>query len=328
MNRERAAVILDGARALGIAVVGDVCLDEYLVGSPERLSREAPVAVLALKRRFALPGGAANPARNIAALEARAYQVGIVGDDDAGRALTAALRDSGIDTGGIVVDPMRRTTTKTRVIADSGAAPYQVARIDDQDRSAPAAGTEALLLTAVSRAVAGASAVLVSDYKSGVVTSGVTDAVLEAAAGAGIWVTVDSQGDLDRFRGFHLVRAARRDVEAHVGRDLVTADDFRDVATALRVTLRAQALIISRGAAGMSVAGEDGYAVVPAANVSEVFDVTGAGDTVIAVLTAALAAGATLMDAVDIANRAAGIVVRRLGVAAPGAAEILAEYTR
>jgi rfaE bifunctional protein kinase chain/domain len=296
-----ASAILDRMAGLTIAVLGDICLDEYLVGRAERLSREAPVPVLLLTRRFRLPGGAANPARNIAALGALPRQVGLVGD------------------------PARQTTCKTRVLVEGAPAPQHVARIDDQSRTEVSGQVEAELLLALEAAASGASAILVSDYKSGVVSASARAAALRLARAEGVWLTVDSQGDLERFAGFDLVRAARPDVEASLGRPLAGEDDFRRAAVDLREQLGARAVIISRGHEGMSVAGEAGFATVAPANVSEVFDVAGAGDTVIAVLTLALSAGAPLAAAVELANAAAGIVVRRLGVAAPGPTEILAE---
>jgi rfaE bifunctional protein kinase chain/domain len=222
------------------------------------------------------------------------------------------------------VDAGRPTTVKTRIVAEGGPAPQQVARIDRQDRQPLGGEVERRLVAALERAAAGASAILVSDYKSGVVTEAVRDAARAAAVQHGIWLTVDSQGDLDRYTGFHLVRAARRDVEAGLGQTLVSESDFRAAAERLRADLGARVVVISRGPEGMSVADEEGYAAVPPANVSEVYDVAGAGDTVIAYLTLALSVGASARAAVALANRAAGLVVRRLGVAAPTVEELLA----
>jgi rfaE bifunctional protein kinase chain/domain len=310
---------------LKVVVVGDVCLDEYLVGSPERLSREAPVPVLQMARRFTLPGGAANPALNVAALGGQAAQVGVVGDDAPGVALRSALLESGIDASGVIVDSGRPTTVKIRVIAEGGPAPQHAARIDHQSRQEVGEGVEGALVRALDGAAEVADAILISDYKSGVVTETIRDRARAAAARRGVWLTADSQGDIERYRGFGLVRATRRDVEASLGRRIEDEADYERTTTQLRRELGARVVIVSRGREGMSVADDDGYAVVRPANVSEVYDVAGAGDTVIAVLTLALAASASVSEAVAIANLAAGIVVRRLGVAAPTADEILAE---
>ena len=328
-----------------VLTVGDVFLDEYLVGRAERLSREGPVPVLAFQRRFCLPGGAANPARNIVALGACAAQVGVVGADAAAGELLSVLVQAGIDTAGMVADPGRPTTVKTRVVAEGLSAPHQVARIDRQVRADVAGTVEAALIGAIERSAETSQAILVSHYRSGVVTPAVCDAARRAAVrrsqasqgpqgsqgsqgpqgSQACWLTVDAQGDLERFHGFHVVRVGRQDATSSLARPLETEADFEQAARGLCRELGAQVVLLGRGSAGMSVACGTDYFVVRPANVSEVYDVSGAGDTVIAVVTLALAAGAGVMEAVLLANYAAGVVVRRLGVAAPTAAEIVAE---
>lgn len=326
LTRASAATLLARAAGRRLVVVGDVCLDEYLVGRPERLSREGPVPVLAFERRFAVPGGAANPARNLAALGAVALQVGVVGQDAAADELRAVLGDAGIDVAGLVVDPSRPTVLKTRVVAESLSVPQQVARIDRQARAPIGGAVEAAVVEAIRRGAATADGILVSHYRSGAVTPAVCDAARAAARERSIWLTVDAQGDLERFHGFDLVRVGRQDAAESLRRPLETEADFEAAARGLRDEIGARVVILGRGAEGMSVADDaGGYAVVHPANVSEVFDVSGAGDTVIAVVTLALAAGASVRDAVELANYAAGFVVRRLGVAAPTVEELLAE---
>jgi D-glycero-beta-D-manno-heptose-7-phosphate kinase len=321
----RAAEILSRGAGKQVVVVGDVILDRYLVGRGERLSREGPVPVLAFRRAFARAGGAANPAANLAALGARVLQVGVIGDDDAGAELKEILTAANIDAAGLVVDPGRPTTVKTRVVAEGFAAPQQVARIDHQQRSDVAGGVEAALIAALTRVAPAADAVLVSHYRSGVVTPAMCAALLRRAPDGAHWLTVDAQGDLDRFAGFDLVRVGRQDAGALLTAPLETEADHECAARALRARLGARVVIVGRGADGMGVADDAGYALIRPANVSEVYDVAGAGDTVIAVVTLALVAGAGVREAVALANVAAGIVVRRLGVAAPVAAEILRE---
>jgi rfaE bifunctional protein kinase chain/domain len=326
LTRPAAATLLARAAGRRLVVVGDVCLDEYLVGRPERLSREGPVPVLAFERRFAVPGGAANPARNLAALGAVALQVGVVGQDATADELRAVLGAAGIDVAGLVVDPGRPTVLKTRVVAESLSVPQQVARIDRQARAPIAGAVEAAVVEAIRRGAATADGILVSHYRSGAVTPAVCDAARSAARERGIWLTVDAQGELDRFHGFDLVRVGRQDAAESLRRPLETEADFEAAARGLREEIGARVVILGRGAEGMSVADDvGGYAVIHPANVSEVFDVSGAGDTVIAVVTLALAAGAGVRDAVELANYAAGFVVRRLGVAAPTVDELLAE---
>lgn len=308
-----------------LAVVGDVALDEYLVGRAERLSREAPVPVLALSARWSRPGGAANPAWNAAVLGAEARLVALVGDDAAGAALRTELVAEKIDITHVLVDAARPTTVKTRVVAEGLSAPQQVARIDVQDRAPAGPLVEARLVAAVAEAGRGTDAVLVSHYRSGVVTAAVAAAARDAARREGALATVDAQGDVERFAGFDVVRIGRQDAAANLGRRLESEEDFRAAAHALRADLGARIVLIGRGAAGTSLLGDDGYALVPPAGATEVFDVSGAGDTMIAWVTLALAAGAAPLEAVRLATAAAGIVVRRLGVAAPTAREVLGQ---
>jgi rfaE bifunctional protein kinase chain/domain len=325
LSRSSAATLLASFAGLRVVVVGDVFLDKYLVGRAERLSREGPVPVLAFERRFTLPGGAANPARNITGLGGRADQIGVVGDDDAGRELREALDASGIGTAGLVVDPGRPTTVKTRVVAEGLAVPHQVARIDLQVRRdlGSKAGRESV--EALLGLSDGADAVLVSHYRSGVATDEVCEAARNAAVRHGVLLTADAQGDLARFEGFDLVRVGRQDAVATLGAQLSDDQAIESELQRLREALGAQILVLGRGRDGMSLVDGFGYASLRPANVSEVFDVTGAGDTVIAVMTLALAAGASARAAALLANHAAGVVVRRLGVVAPMADEILAE---
>ncbi len=326
LDPERGRALLGAMAGRRIPVLGDVFLDEYLVGRAERLSREGPVPVLAFRRRFCLPGGAANPARNIAALGGSARQVGVVGADASAEELRRLLESAGIDASGLVEDAGRPTTQKTRVVAEGLSTPQQVARIDRQPRQPVEGPVEAALSAALERAAADADAILVSHYRSGVVTPALCQVARRLARQRGIWLTVDAQGDLSRFAGFDLVRVGRQDAVATLGRSLDEESDFERACRDLAADLGCRVVLLGRGARGTSllVEGRD-YAVIPPSNVSEVFDVTGAGDSVIAVVSLALAAGAEPIEAVRLANLAAGIVVRRLGVAAPSPAEILAE---
>lgn len=325
LSRAHAAALLDSFVGLRVVVVGDVFLDRYLVGRAERLSREGPVPVLAFERELTLPGGAANPARNIAGLGGSADQIGVVGDDDAGRELAQSLAASGIGTRGLVVDPGRPTTVKTRVVSEGLAVPQQVARIDVQARHDLDAQAGQGIVAALNELATGADAVLVSHYRSGVATDSVCDAARGARDETEVLLTADAQGDLARFAGFDLVRVGRQDAAAIMGSDLSDDDDIAAHLGRMRTALDVRALVLGRGSRGMSLVDRDGFASLRPANVSEVFDVTGAGDTVIAVMTLAMAAGADARTAAELANFAAGVVVRRLGVSAPTAHDILAE---
>ncbi len=307
-----------------IVVVGDVFLDEYVVGRATRLSREAPVPVLEFERRFCLPGGAANPASNIIALGGVAHQVGVVGDDEAGRQLVQKLQEVGIDVTGVVTDPSRPTTTKTRIVAQGSLRfPQQLARIDRLDRRPIGKDVEGAILAQLENLVPQADAVLVSDYRTGVVSEAVVAAVLDVTRRHDKLATVDSQGNLYKFRTFDLVKCNHTEAQTVTGQALSTEEDFRRIGEKFLKELEAQAVVITRGPEGMSLLGTtQEYLHLSAANRSEVFDVTGAGDTVIAVLTLALAAGVDLRAAAHLANYAAGLVVRKLGNATATPAEL------
>ncbi len=304
-------------RGLRILVIGDLVLDEYVVGRASRLSREAPVPVLELIERFCRPGAACNPAANIAALGGVPLLIGVLGDDPAGRTLVAELARAGIETGHLISSPTRATGTKTRVLAQHAAAHrQQVARIDDLDRAPLAPDVESQLQARIVACVPSVDAILVSDYKGGVVARETIEATAAAARQAGRPIAVDSQGDLLRFGGFTLVKSNQPDAEVAIGRPLRTDAEFAEAGRRLVRDLGAAGVVITRGAEGMSVVDVEGrHTHLPAANRTEVWDVTGAGDTVIAVLTMGLAASASLLEAAKLANAAAGLVVRRLGVA-------------
>jgi len=307
-----------------ILVIGDVFLDEYISGRATRLSREAPIPVLEFVGRRYVPGGAANPSNNIVALGGIAYQVGVIGDDEEGKTLLAKLKEAGIDAAAVVTDPSRPTTTKTRIVAQGSLRfPQQLARIDHLDRRPVAGKVEKAIVAHLEALVPQVDAVLMSDYRTGVASEAVVTASLELARQHGKLATVDSQGNLHKFSGFDLVKCNQREAEAVLGRTLCSEDDFQAAHEQLLAELEVQAILITRGPEGMSLLGRDQpYAHIPSANVSEVFDVTGAGDTVIAVAALALAAGLDLLSAAHLANFAAGLVVRKLGNAAATSEEL------
>jgi rfaE bifunctional protein kinase chain/domain len=315
MNKAKLLQSLPKLAGRSVLVIGDVFLDEYITGRATRLSREAPIPVLELAGRRYVPGGAANPSSNIVALGGMAYQVGVIGDDEAGRTLLAKLKEVGIDTVAVVTDSRRPTTTKTRIVAQGSLRyPQQLARIDHLARRPVAGEVEKAIVDHLEALVPQVDAVLISDYRAGVASEEVVAASLQLACQHGKLATVDSQGNLHKFAGFDLVKCNRREAEVVLGRPLSSEHDFQEAQEQLLADLEVLAILITRGAEGMSLLGRDQpYTHIPAANVSEVFDVTGAGDTVIAVTTLALAAGIDLLSAAHLANYAAGLVVRKLG---------------
>jgi rfaE bifunctional protein kinase chain/domain len=313
-----------------ILVIGDVLLDEYLIGTASRLSREAPIPVLDFESRQIIPGGAANPAMNIAALGGRAIQIGLIGADTLGTELADSLLAANIEADGLVIDPERATTLKTRVVSGGSLRfPQQLARIDRIDRRSPDPAAEAAIIQQIRSRAVHSQAMLVSDYRNGMLTPAIVRTTLAAAVETGNLLVVDSQGNLDKYHGYHIVRANQRDTERYLGRALATEADFAAAASELLTRLAAQGIVIGRGAEGVSLLGQaTPYRHFRPANVTEVFDVTGAGDTSIAVLTLSLVAGLDLAQAARLANYAAGLVVQKLGNATATPAELHAAIER
>lgn len=309
---QRLVARLAGQRVL---VVGDMFLDEYLVGRAVRLSREAPVPVLERTHSFALPGGACNPAHNIAALGSQAVMAGVVGQDAAGQRLLDALHTAGVELAGVVTDPARPTTTKTRLVAESVLrVPQHLARIDVIERRPLDEPVEAALLERLEALAPGCDVLVVSHYCSGVATPAVVDRVRQLARQYGLLAVADAQADLARFAGFDLVKCNRAEAEAELGQALATPADFERALARLLPHLAVEHLVVTRGSDGMSALQRGQFvAHSPAVPAGDVYDVVGAGDTVVAVLALALSAGLALATAAHLANAAAGLVVRKLG---------------
>jgi D-beta-D-heptose 7-phosphate kinase/D-beta-D-heptose 1-phosphate adenosyltransferase len=304
---------------LTVLVLGDVMLDRFVYGGVDRISPEAPVPVIAVERETAMLGGAGNVARNVAALGGRAVLVGLVGDDAAGRALAAMIdREPGL-MAELIVDPARRTTEKVRYISGS----HQMLRADREDRGP---GDAQVLLAAFARRLAAADVVVLSDYAKGVLPPAVVKGAIAAARAAGKPVIVDPKSrDLARYDGATLLTPNRHEAAEATG---VTGIDDASAAEAGEAILAAapalQAALVTRGAAGMTLAERGQDPVHLPATAVEVFDVSGAGDTVVATLALALAAGAAPVDAARLANLAAGLVVAKLGTDVVTAAELTA----
>lgn len=314
--------LLEQIRDRRVLVVGDLYLDAYIFGQPSRVSREAPIIILEETHRENRPGGGTAPALALKALGATVWQAGIVGDDADGETLINLMRSHGVETDGIVVDQRRPTTTKTRLVAEGhyNTFPQQIARSDRQDRTPVAPAIADQLSTYIRDIGPTADAVLLSDYRSGVLVSD----VIATARTANALSTVDSQGALASFTGLSLVKCNQAEAEAYLQRSLQHADDRREPLMELRRRLECERLVVTLGPDGAALAIEDSYHEVPSFSRRQVFDVTGAGDTVIAVMTGALAAGATALQALELSQVAAGIVIGKWGNAQATAEEIAA----
>lgn len=319
---------LDRLSDYRVAVIGDVMLDCYMSGSVSRISPEAPVPVLRVTEETAVPGGAANVAANLASLGLRVNLVGLAGQDGARDELVALLEKMGdIDCSGIAAVPGRRTTRKLRVIG----AHQQIVRVDHEDIIPCSAEIEADFLPAMERAIEGADIVILSDYGKGVCSDRAIRAVIDRATALGKKVLVDpKRTDLAVYRGAFLVTPNRKELTDATGLPCETDEEAAAAAAKAQVMCGAH-LLLTRSEKGMSFfpLGEPPLHVPTVAQ--DVFDVSGAGDTVVAVLAAALAADMPIRDAMRMANHAAGIVVSKLGTASVTreelAAALLAEST-
>lgn len=296
-------------------MVGDVILDEYLIGKATRMSREAPVPVLEFEQRQLIPGGASNPAANIVALGGVAALIGVIGADVEATALRQVLQARGIETSALVVDGARPTTVKTRIMAQMGLRfPQQVARLDRLTREPISSAIEGRIRSALIDASRSAAALLLSDYQGGLLTPSVIHTAQQTASER-IILAADAQGQFDKYVGFGVVKCNADEARGYLRRAIVTHDDFAAAARELCATLKLSlGMVITRGADGITTADSGGaLAYIPAPAISDVYDTVGAGDTTIAVLTLALAGGATLAQAATLANYASGLVVRRVG---------------
>lgn len=322
--KERLKSLVDSLAAVRLLVVGDIVADEYLVGRPARLSREAPIPILELTRRYFLPGGAGNAARNAAALGARVAIVGVVGRDEAGDDLCHQFGRAGIGVDGVIIDKARHTSTKTRIIGgDEQTMHQQLARIDHIDRRLLGDGVNGKVAEHAARLLAESDALLVSDYDIAAINAEVIAALLPVAHDRGCRVVVDAHDQFTRFRGVHAATPNQPEAEAEVGHSLNGEEALRRGAEALVERMEAEAALITRGGLGMALHERGGAThLIPVATYSEVRDAAGAGDTAATVYTLAVAGGATPLEAAHLANLAAGVAVCKLGVATVSTAEL------
>ena len=322
---QRLQSVVRACRGRRVAVIGDLLADEFIYGRVERVSREAPVLILRYDQTVVVPGGAGNAAANVAALGGGARLSALVGGDEAGRRLVKSL-PRGVGRTALVRAPGYRTPVKTRILAGGiHSAKQQVVRIDRVQSDRLPDATRRRFAAAARRAVAGADAVIVSDYGSGLVTPALV-AALRRATGRSIPFLLDSRHDTLSYAGLTACTPNESEVEQMLGIEI--DDDPAALERAGRTLLertRMQAVIITRGSRGMAIF-ERGAATthLDIHGSDEIADVTGAGDTVIATLTLALAAGASMVDGARLANYAGGLVVMKRGTATVSAGELAA----
>ena len=319
----RARTLIDAMRGRRLLVIGDVMLDQFIIGHVHRISPEAPVPIVAYDRDEYRAGGAANVALNARALGAQVDLVGLVGADDAAWRLRDQLMAADVSAAGLITDDKRRTTTKVRIVT---ARNQQVARVDYETDTAPAQPIEASAIDQIDSRLARVDAVIVSDYLKGVVTRRLMASLVAASQARGVPVFVDPKiPHIDFYAGVSLVTPNHHEAAMATNLRIRTNEDARRAAEAFRDRTKCAGVLITMGEHGMWLAA-DGVEGHLAATAREVADVTGAGDTVVATIALAMAAGATSAEAAQLANTAAGIVVGRFGPAAATTAELMAAW--
>jgi D-beta-D-heptose 7-phosphate kinase/D-beta-D-heptose 1-phosphate adenosyltransferase len=321
VGRTRLEALVRRFASVRVLVVGDLMLDHFVWGRVERISPEAPVPVVHVTREESRPGGAGNVASNVRALGGRAAVSGVVGDDAAGRALRQTLERLGATTAGVTVDRGRPTIEKTRIIAHQ----QQVVRLDRE--SAPAANGRAVarLRDHVLRERGRFDVLVVSDYNKGVVGPALLDALAAAHRREPFtWVVDPKRANFDAYRRVSLVKPNREEAAVAAGIEIRDRASLRRAGAELLRRWEAEAVLISRGEEGMALFKQGGGVQEFPTVAREVFDVTGAGDTVIATCALALGAGGTLEEATVLANHAAGVVVGKIGTATVTAGEVRA----
>lgn len=314
MSNRRAFAIIDNFPRSRVLVVGDIMADHFIWGKVSRISPEAPVPVVEVKRDHFTLGGCANVQNNIVAMGGQVHLAGVVGSDETGRRLLAELRSRGGDAEGVVVEGGRPTTLKTRIVAHG----QQVVRFDREERKPIQAKSIRKILAYIESVRDDLGALVISDYSKGVVTRPLLDGIRKVIAGRPIFTCVDpKQRDFSVYQGFDIVTPNHHEAGTAAGEEMQNGPDHIRVGQKLLQRYDFRALLMTRGEEGMSLFEKEGrtrHTVFPT-EAREVFDVTGAGDTVIGVLALSLAAGASFREAAYLANHAAGIVVGKAGTA-------------
>ena len=304
--------IVDRFTGRKVLVLGDLMLDRYVWGRVERISPEAPVPVVEIERETYALGGAGNVAANLRSLGAEPVLVSVVGDDADGKVLCRSLAGRGVAPRRVVTDPARPTTVKTRIIAHS----QQVVRADRESRVDLAGEPLTRLLEAIADELPSCEAMVVSDYGKGVVHPGPLDRAILLARRERIPVCVDpKESHIDHYRGVSLLTPNQHEAGYVMGRRVVDEASLLEVGWGLQKRLDAGAVLVTRGPQGMSLFERGGRLTHLPTAAREVYDVTGAGDTVVSVVALGLAAGAELPNACYLSNHAAGIVIREVGTA-------------
>ena len=306
-----------------VLVLGDIMLDHYIWGKVERISAEAPVPVLEVQKEEFRLGGAANAALNVKSLGGKAILLGVTGRDSAAQDLKQLMECKGLATDGLIADPDRKTTLKTRIVATN----QQIVRIDRETQIDLGNEARTALLDSLRRLLPNCQALIIEDYNKGVLTGEVISGALELAKSLGIPVAVDPKHrNFRQYRGVDIFKPNFRELQDILDMEFESEDEFQVAASQLRGEMQIKNLIVTRGSLGMYVfdGGKQARHLPTAAR--EVFDVSGAGDTVISALTLAYVSGADIHLAAKVANHAAGVACGKVGTASVNPDELLKSY--
>ena len=316
--------MIDSMEGQGILVIGDMVADIYLDGRISRISREAPVLVLEQAGEKIVAGGAANVVNNVATLGGKAFAVGIVGMDHSAAGLKEILEGNGADTSGIFRVEGRPTISKTRIIAGGRATvSQQIVRIDHESKEPISPNDEKKLLEYIEKILPRIRGIVMSDYGAGTVTERIQARLIAYSRAHGVPSIVDSRYAIRRFKGVGYVKQNDAELAAAMDRELRTEEDLRAAGMELLRELDAEGILVTRGEKGMTLFERNGAIHdIPVSDRSEVFDVSGAGDTCVSAVILALAAGAEPALAAELSNFASGIAVRKLGTATVSSEEL------
>jgi rfaE bifunctional protein kinase chain/domain len=331
---ERLQTLLSSFARRRILVIGDMVADEYLIGNPTRISREAPVLILDLLEERTIPGGATNVGVNARTLGADVLLAGVVGADLPGQRLRDAIAELGMNQDGLITDMSRPTSTKTRILAGSSQVVHQhIVRVDRVDTSEVGEPGRGQIIEYIERILPEVDAVMLSDYENGMISPAILACCLPMARRLGKIIVADSHGRLSRFQGVTALTPNQPEAELATGMTITNEATLNAVGQRLLAESNARSILITRGSEGMSlfVAGEEPLhlPIYPLSHQSSnvaVVDTNGAGDTVAATFTLALTAGASFAEAAFLANAAAALVVRRLGCASNTPQELMEAF--
>src|SRR5437764_1863584 len=324
--------LIDSFAGKRVLVIGDMVADEYLIGRPTRIAREAPVLILELHEERTVPGGATNVAVNARTLGGEVFLAGVVGDDLPGQRLRRAIGDLAMHQEGLVTDASRPTSTKTRILAGSTQIVQQhVVRIDRVDTSEIAEPSKGSIIEYIQQVLPTMDAVVLSDYENGVISPDIIETCIPAARQLNKVIVVDSHGSLFRFQGVTALTPNQPEAELTLGTTITSQAELDEAGQRLLEGSHAKGVLITRGSEGMSLFEVDKpplhLPIHRLDHASEIVDTNGAGDTVAATFTLALTSGASMAEAAYLANAAAALVVRRQGCASNTPAELTGAIT-